>query len=79
MAEEQKKLIYNGQDHCKVHAGEDYRDKEDRQHLGVNALFYVLLGHADLLHNAESCLIFKAFGYLLVVDNENAGHEEDHA
>ena len=63
----------------KVHAGEDYRDKEYSEHLRIDALFYVIPGHAHLLHDSKSGLILKTFGYLLVVNDEYARDEEDHA
>ncbi len=52
------------------------RDKEYRKHLRIDALLDVFLCHSDLLHDAESCLVFESFRDLLIVDYKHAGYEE---
>jgi hypothetical protein len=62
-----------------VDARKNDRNKEYRQHLGVDALLDIILCHSDLLHDTESSLVFESFRDLLVVDDEHAGYEEDDA
>ena len=79
VSEKLQELMDYRQHSRKVHTREDYRDKEYREHLRIDALFYVFPGHAHFLHYAESRLVFKSLRYLLVVDDKHARDEEYHA
>ena len=57
----------------------EQRQEEDGQDLRVDAFADLLLCHAYLLHNVKPGLVFIAFRYLFVINDQDCGENKNDA
>lgn len=57
----------------------DKRKEEHGKHLASDGMPYLLLAHADFLHDLIALLVIISLGYLLIVDDQHSRHQEHDA
>ena len=74
-----KQIFYHRESKPKMYYGHGQRQEKYCKHLRADALFYVPLCHAYLLHDLKAGLVFIPFRNLLIIDYQSRGEDENYA